>query len=298
MINYYFIEYFRKLEGMSMQQLSEFCGKTGNNAKSFYSKSLSTHSEMDSENVQAIADALGISPAWITNSPVIMTKKDLDDYIDNYIKESPVQLIGKTDKSNQYNIISFESADILSKFADKRNEIGSNYTSAGFGLSNIEKVDEYIKLIKTSFLPDPDYTPMPLRMMLNYAKTHYDSIPNFVRAFVAQFPDKIKKARAESLIRDLVMAQSVPYISTDKVVFECFADFTNLTLDQVMCDFRLSSNESVFNLFLATSLTISDWVVTGKDEFTLTLTNPLYKPSITSAEPPVPDVGMTADFPY
>ena len=291
MINYYFIEYFRKIEGLSMQQLSEVCGKTGSNAKNYYSKSLSRHREMPSESVQAIAEALDIAPGWITQSPIITSKEDLDRYINQHIRASEFKLIGRLKNSNQYSIDSYDVVNLLNDFSDKLNNIYNDSFWVQTAKKNNERLNEYINLIKHSFLPDPDYTPMPMRTMYDYALSHYDNIPAFVHDFAKHYPDYFKRSRTEGLIRDLITARSTPEITVEHKVFEHFADFTNSTLDQVMCDFRLSSNESVFNLFLATSLTISDWVVTGIDDFTLTLTNPLYKPSAANPQPTIYTAG-------
>jgi hypothetical protein len=296
MINYYFLEYFRKLSGKTCTQLSEACGKTGGNAKSWYSRSLAEHYEMSKDNIRTIADSLGIVPEWITQSPVIMTKQDLDNYIDQYLKDSPTPILTKTDKPNQYVIVSYEAADALKAFAEKKVEIGRSAAVPGTGFGNARLLDEYVTLLKQSFLPDPDYVEMPLRPLIEYAGRHFDSIPTFVHAFAAQCPDIISKARAEALIRDLVMAPALPPTPVDTKILSCFATFAGVTLDQACCDFALSSYESVFNLFLAVSIAVSDWVITEDEDITLTLTNPKYMPSTKAAEPNPSASGFPAGF--
>lgn len=283
MVNYFFLEYFRKLAGLTHPQISEVCGKTGSSAKNYYSRAINEHFEMPEENIMAIADALGIVPEWITQSPVVLVKQDLDNYIDQYLKDSPTPIIKKTDKPNQYTIISYESAEALKNFADKKNEISRKATGIGQGMGSLYLIEDYTTLLKQSFLPDPDYEKMPLRPLLDYASRAYDSVPSFVRAFASRYPDEITKPKAEALIRDMTMARTLPFLTVDRKIMDCFASFINVTLDQALCDFRLSSSESVFNLFLAVSVTVSGWVLSDDGDVTLTLTNPEFLPSSKAA---------------
>lgn len=284
MINYYFLEYFRKLAGINLKEMAEACGRTGDNGRKYYSNALDKHSDLSDESVKAIASRLGISEEWITQSPVIMNKADLDQYIDEYLAECPTPLLNKTDKPNQYSIISYDAAEALREFSEKKNEISRRVVPGSLGLNNKAILDETINLVKTSFRFDPDYVSMPLRTMVGYANSHYDSIPAFVKSFASQHADIITKPKAEMLIRDLVMAQSIPSLTVDRKIFDCFASFANITMDQATCDFRLSSFESVFNLFLAVSVTISPWIIGNDDDQILTLTNPRYLPSAGRSE--------------
>lgn len=294
MINYYFLEYFRGLVGLTGKQLSEACGKT--NPK-YYSHSCREHTELPPECVTAIADALGIAPGWITQSPVLFSKQDLDDYITQHLADCDSPLVDKTDKPNQYLIVSQASAGYLMNFAEKKRELSRGLVGVGAGFGKGHALDELTELLKHSFLDDPDYVKMPLRPMLSYASSKYESIPAFARALASSCPDVISKSGTEAFIRKLVMAPSIPSTTVDYKVMDSFATFANITMDQAMCDFRISSHESVFNLFLAASIIISGWTISEDDKgVILTLTNPKYLPSAKAPETASAMPGFPAGF--
>jgi hypothetical protein len=286
MVNYHILEYFRGLSGLSGAQLSDACGKD----RKYYSRAIREHTDIPGECVNAMADAVGISSGWITQSPVLYNKQDLDDLIDQHALDEASPLVSKTDKSNQYLIVSQVSAGYLMEFIEKRQEISQEFSPGGVG----HAVDRLTELLKSSFLADPDYVKMPLRPMVNYASRRYESVPAFARAFASQCPDVISKSGTEALIRKLMMAPTIPNTTVERKVFESFAAFANVTLDQALNDFHVSSHESVFNLFLTASIFVSGWTMSeGDDGFVLTLTNPKYLPSSKAAE----TVPTMSDFP-
>lgn len=282
MINYFFLEYFRNLSGLTAAQLSEACDKTGESGKRYYSNYLKNRYEFPPEHVKAMADELGIIPEWITQSPVVLTKQDLDSYIEQNEKNGFVPLVRRTDKSNQYIIDSPKAASLLNDFSEKMRSISRTTVSTSAGFGNAKYVEDYSTLIKQSFLPDPDYVPMALRPMIEFADARYDDQASFVRAFASQFPDVISKTNVTALIRKLATAKTIPSITVSNKIIECFATFANVTLDRAFCDFAISSDESVFNLFLATSITLSGWTLYENEsngDMLLTLTNPKFLPN-------------------
>lgn len=281
MVNYYFLEYFRELAGMSGRQLSELCGKHKASNQNYYSQACHQHNELPDECINSIADALGISVGWITQSPVLFSKKNLDDYIEQHTRECDTPLVEKTDRPNQYIIVSQVSAGYLMDFAEKKREFGKKFGSITPAPVAGHALDQFVDLLKVSFLDDPDYVKMPLRPLLNYASMHYESVPSFARAFASQCPPEVlSKSGTEAFIRKLMMAPTIPSTNVEKRVMEGFASFANITMDEAYCDFRISSHESVFNLFLAASIVLSGWSIYEDDKgVTLTLTNPKYLPS-------------------
>ncbi len=298
MINYFFLEYFRNLSGLTETKLSAACGKTDETGRKYYSNHLKARQVFPDEYVQAMADAMGIIPEWITQSPAVLSKQDLDNYIEQNEKNDFALVEHAKKATNQYLITSRQAAKYLFDFAEKEREL-SQHLGGSSALGNKRALEDYGALVKQSFLPDPEYVSMPLRPMIEYADAHYDDIPSFVRAFASQYPDTITKSSSEALIRKLATAPTIPTMSVSNKVMECFASFANMTLDRVFCDFSIKSDESVFNLFLVTSISLSGWSITD-DEDTgdtiLTLTNPKFLPSAKTVSAPQSMTGMPPDF--
>ncbi len=264
-MNYFFLEYFRALTGTSAKDLMIKLGSDPERAAHAYTDMMRAFPEASSERVKAMADALGISEAWLVHAPVVFSKSDLDNYIAVYLKREATPLIKMTDKGNQYEIISTPLALELSEIAETRAHSSPS---------------EWAKYLLTAAKEDPEYQASPLRSVLDYALLNYDSIPAFARAFVNQAPD-LKPTQYNAVTAKLVMAQSLPTVKFEKRLMQAFADFSNKTFDQVMCDFRISSSESIINLFLVVSVLISEWTIAENENGStlLTLTDPRYLPS-------------------
>jgi hypothetical protein len=264
-MNYFFLEYFRALTGTTPKTLMTKMGQDPERAGHAYTDMMRAYPETTPEKAKAFAEALGISEAWLTHAPVVFSKSDLDNYLAIYLKRETVPLIRPTDKGNQYEIVSMPLAMELSEIAEKR----AHSTPS-----------EWAAYLLHAAKVDPEYQAAPLRSVLDYAILNYDSIPAFAKAFVSQAPD-LKPSQTDAITAKLVMAQSLPTMKFDKKLMRAFADFSNKTYDQVACDFRISSIESVVNLFLVVAVLISDWTISENDKGStiLTLTDPRYLPS-------------------
>lgn len=280
MINYFFLEYFRNLSGLSSTQLSAACGKASD--RSYYSHHLKKRFDFPPEQIQTMAEVLEIVPEWITQSPVVLTKQDLDSYIEQNEQNEFVPLVHRTDKSNQYIIDSPGAVSLLNDFSEKLRCISLTSVSTGSVSGNATYIEDYAALIRQSFMPDPDYVPMSLRPVLEFADTHYKDHIAFVKAFVSQYREIIPELSETMLLRKLATAKTIPSTTVNTKIIQCFADFANVSQDRAFCDFCLSSNESVFNLFLATSITLSGWTLyedNKSGDMLLTLTNPKFLPN-------------------
>lgn len=267
MVNYFWLEYFRRLAGVSMNEMSAVCGDAHDNRK-YYSKALEVHTDsMPKDQINAMADLLGIVPEWITQSPIVYTKQDLDNYIAVHKRTSLSELVKPSSKPNQYEIVSQPAAMALSELSAQLRGVTPN---------------EELEILKKAFKHDPDHIKMPLRSMINFALLKYDSLPEFAKAMASMNRDTINDAKLNALISKLVMARTLPETTVDRKVFDCFVLFANITYDQALCDFRVSSDESVFNLFLATYISLSAWTIAEDEktgEWILTLTDPTLLPS-------------------
>ncbi|MBR2597357.1 MAG: hypothetical protein IKE09_02280 [Clostridiales bacterium] len=272
MVNYFFLEYFRSLSGLTAAQLSATCGKADD--RSYYPHHLKNRYDFPPEQIKAMAEVLDIVPEWITQAPVVLTKKDLDDYIEQHEKNEYVLVERSKKASNQYIIVSGKAAHLLYEYLDKRRSLSCTSSENGFAT-----------LLRQSFQPDPDYAQMPLRHMIEYADTHFKDHMSFVKAFASQYRKAIPESSETSLLRKLAIAKTIPSTTVSNKILRCFADFSNVPEDRAFCDFAVSSDESVFNLFLATEITLSGWILSEDEESgntILTLTNPKFLPGAKS----------------
>ena len=275
MINYFFLELYRRRADLSCKEISALCGK-GEASRTYYSRSLRNQSELPAEYVKRIADELDISPDWITQSPAVFTKAALDGYIDAAGRNGGVPLVVKTKQPNQFVIVHRGAAQDLIDFKDQC--FRGEYC-------------DMVEAMRHVFRHDPDYKKMPLRPVVNYALQHYGDIPAFVKALALRYPNVINETKLNSLMRKLEMAAYVPELQLERKVLNCFVEYANTTRTWATCDFMLSSVESVFNLFISTYISLSPWVLyedSKTGDYLLTLTDPRYLPSAEEPSPGYP----------
>lgn len=268
MVNYFWLEYFRRLTGKSMNEMSEAAGCTGEQGRKSYSRWLERRAnDIADDNIKGMAEAVGIIPEWITQSPIVYTKDDLDNYLAAHKRNTQSPLVKPSAKINQYEIVSQDAALALRDLAEQLRGTTP---------------EQEIEILKTSFKVDPDYVKMPLRPMSDYALLHFNSLPEFAKTFAASNREVISDKKLNALVSKLVMARTLPATTVDRAIFDCFVGFANITLDQALCDFRVSSHQSVFNLFLAAYISLSPWTIKEDEKlaaWVLTLTDPALLPS-------------------
>jgi len=262
-MNYFYAEYWQNMNGMSNNDVMKALGKDPNTSRQ-YGDWKQNRSDISDADVEALAKALDISSAWLRYVPIVFEKDDLDGYINIYAQHEGSPIIKRAYQSNQYEIVSMPLRKMLEEYATSK--IGKSGADLAEMLRTVPKFD-------------PDYAPSQTRPITSYAELSFHSIPNFTRSFVKE-ENGFKPGQAETITARLVMSKTIPAVKFGKDFYEKFAKVYGKTLDQVYCDFFISSLESVFNLFVAVDMFLSPWrIQDDKDgNSLLTLIDPKFMP--------------------
>ena len=187
----------------------------------------------DSEKVKEIADKLGISSLWLTDMPVIFSKRTFNYYIGS--------------KTISDMVVPEEEGLVLVNPSQKLKD----------GLRAIE-------LSAIGFEPMPtSLKPRPYSMVFLAAEKNELTLDGYLRSKLNLTGDAFS-----DLYKELLMCDAFPPVGSPLIcqrdIIEKLSAAENLTYDECASTFYVADSACLFNLFLAFRLFVEPWHITPR----------------------------------